>query len=91
MPGAVVVIQSQLPQRTARKGIQLVPLSAGRELKGNQRQEAFKHCGVVQTLLWIDLSPGQGTRRVRGAVAVLPPGIIQVKVVVADGLVAGLA
>ncbi|SAD04388.1 Uncharacterised protein [Enterobacter cloacae] len=91
MPRAVIVIQSHLPQRTTRKGIQLMSLSPGRELQGNQREEASQHGGVVQALLRVDLTPCQRARGVGGAIHVLTAGIVKVKMVMTDGLVAGLA
>ena len=91
MPCAVIVIQPHLPQRTTREGIQLMPLSARGELQGNERQKASQHGGVVQALLRVDLTPCQRARGVGGAINVLTAGIVQVKMIMADGLVAGLA
>ncbi|SAH88497.1 Uncharacterised protein [Enterobacter asburiae] len=87
----VIVIQPHLPQRATRKRIQLMPLSPGRELQGNERQKASQHGGVVQALLRIDFPPRQRTRGIGGAVNILAAGIVQVKMVMADRLIAGLA
>ncbi|CZW00387.1 Uncharacterised protein [Enterobacter cloacae] len=47
MARSVIEIQPHLPQRPTREGIKLMPLGAGRELQGNQRQKAFQHGGIV--------------------------------------------
>ncbi|MND95616.1 hypothetical protein D3C80_878760 [compost metagenome] len=72
MPGTVIVIKPQLPQRTTCKRVQLMPLRPRRELQRNERQKAFKHGGVMQTLLCIELAVGQRARRIGGAVMILP-------------------
>ncbi len=54
-------------------------------------RKASQHGSVVQALLRIDVTPRQRARGIGGAVSILAAGIVQVKMVMADGLIAGLA
>ena len=91
MSRAVIVIQPHFPQRTSRESVQLMPVCAGWELQGYQRQEASQYGGIMHTLLRGNMTPGKRARGVSGAVSVLTTRIIQVKMIVADGFVAGFA
>src|SRR6185369_2245983 len=78
MPGAVVVIEPDLPERPAGQHVEAAAGGALRELHRGERDVAFEHAGEAILHLRGWRADRDGARDVGGAIEILAAGIDQV-------------
>src|SRR5579864_5436532 len=79
MPGTVVVIETDLPQRPPGEPVELRPGRALREARGRQRDMALEHPSEVLAHLVARLADRDGAGDIGGAVEILRAGIEQIE------------
>src|SRR5262249_38486881 len=79
VPGAVIIVEPLLPQRAARKGVELCPSGSFGETRQGQRDMALQHAGETVAHLLSRLADRHRARHIGRAVNIVRAGIEQVE------------